>query len=97
MHDRLSWKHPVAGFTQIRSVEAAPRHWEGQTKMVKLIGTFPDHANAPKMALDLYMGRYGTIKLIHIFVCLQLRHMDLLQSMSRCSFSPYSVDVQGNR
>jgi len=43
------------------------------------------------MALDFYMGRYGPIKFVQIFVCLQLRYMDLLKYMSR-----YSADVQGN-
>ena len=38
--------------------------------MVKPIGAFPDYVKVPNMALDLYMGRYGPINLVQIFVCL---------------------------
>jgi hypothetical protein len=64
----LSHKHPIASFTQIRLAGAALINWDGQTNILKLRGPFPDYDNAPKMALDLYMGRYGPIKLVQILV-----------------------------
>jgi hypothetical protein len=70
LHDRLSQKHPIASFKQIRPVGASLIYWDGETNTLKPTGACPDYVKAPKMALDLYMGRYGPIKLVQIFVCL---------------------------
>jgi hypothetical protein len=61
-------KHPIDSFTQISPVGEAPINWDRQTNMLQLRGSSPDYANFPTTALDLYMGRYGQIKLVRISV-----------------------------